>query len=621
LRRPALLLAATLVAMSTSVIQPGVAFADEAPSTDVTQAAVETTVEPAVIEEAPPAAVAAGPVVEAPPAAVEEPVTAVVTEEAAPVEIVAPVEEALSLPVPVAETTDVADSTDVPVSTDAVAPAAGPAAAPLPAPRPKPLVAPRVLIATGGVDEPLITAGETSTYSVGLSVPPGALISTVVLNLFSDAACTVDVDFEAFTNSGTNTFTTTSPALAPGTYYWQAKYDNFTFDFSTVPPGFFTTSDATVCGAAGSVVTVVAAADPVITSQPSDLLVGVGDPVSFEVRFTCAPVPTSVGWEFLDENEVWMPFDLTTPLTGGDVADGFVSSINFPAALDLDGLLLRAALGYVPVGGGAATTLYSNEVELVVLAPLDVVTVELPDATVGQAYEEQLQADGGTGLFAWDLAPGTRLPNGLSLDEDGFVSGTPTEEGLFAIPVEVVDLGAELLLSPAARVRPRLSLAPLSAAVTLTVLPPVAAGTPASVPRNVSAFQTGPGEVTISWTAPASTGSGPITGYSVGYGNGGSGNGGMFGPTVRQAVFNGLNVGDYQASVVAITAAGDSPRATDPFTIVADFTTLSVGGSLPITGANSSENVTLATWLVLAGIVMTVGTRVRRTVGTALQIA
>jgi hypothetical protein len=88
-----------------------------------------------------------------------------------------------------------------------------------------------------------------------------------------------------------------------------------------------------------------------------------------------------------------------------------------------------------------------------------------------------------------------------------------------------------------------------------------------SVPLNVTATQSGPGQVTITWQAPASPGTSAITGYGAGYGNGGSGDGDGFGADVRSATFTGLANGSYTASVNANNASGDGPRASTPFTI------------------------------------------------------
>lgn len=62
-------------------------------------------------------------------------------------------------------------------------------------------------------------------------------------------------------------------------------------------------------------------------------------------------------------------------------------------------------------------------------------TTELPDGDVGVAYMENLAAEGHLMQFAWSLQGGS-LPDGLTLNEDGMITGTPTVAGTFTFIVE-----------------------------------------------------------------------------------------------------------------------------------------------------------------------------------------
>ncbi|HJL40388.1 MAG TPA: putative Ig domain-containing protein [Myxococcales bacterium LLY-WYZ-16_1] len=59
-------------------------------------------------------------------------------------------------------------------------------------------------------------------------------------------------------------------------------------------------------------------------------------------------------------------------------------------------------------------------------------TRSFPRATSGVPYEVGVFARGGAQPIEWELAPGSSLPPGLTLDrESGIIEGTPTEEGRF----------------------------------------------------------------------------------------------------------------------------------------------------------------------------------------------
>jgi hypothetical protein len=64
----------------------------------------------------------------------------------------------------------------------------------------------------------------------------------------------------------------------------------------------------------------------------------------------------------------------------------------------------------------------------------------LPHGTVGTAYHATLTATGGAyPTYAFSLAPGSSLPDGLALSSSGHISGTPTKAGSFAFTVSVND--------------------------------------------------------------------------------------------------------------------------------------------------------------------------------------
>ena len=63
----------------------------------------------------------------------------------------------------------------------------------------------------------------------------------------------------------------------------------------------------------------------------------------------------------------------------------------------------------------------------------------MPWGNVGAQQNVTLTASGGTGSYAWSLAPGNYLPAGLSLSADGVLSGSPASAGLFNFNLTVTD--------------------------------------------------------------------------------------------------------------------------------------------------------------------------------------
>ncbi|HEX8820332.1 MAG TPA: lamin tail domain-containing protein [Archangium sp.] len=77
--------------------------------------------------------------------------------------------------------------------------------------------------------------------------------------------------------------------------------------------------------------------------------------------------------------------------------------------------------------------------QLLVQPPLVIGTTPLPVASFGTRYEHRLQANGGKAPVSWTLASGT-LPPGITLGEDGLLSGLPQERGTHAFTVRARDV-------------------------------------------------------------------------------------------------------------------------------------------------------------------------------------
>lgn len=77
-----------------------------------------------------------------------------------------------------------------------------------------------------------------------------------------------------------------------------------------------------------------------------------------------------------------------------------------------------------------------------VAEPVEVTTTSLAAGVEYQPYEQTLTAVGGSGTFTWSLAAGSDpLPDGLSLDVDGTISGEPTADGTTFFTVEATSNG------------------------------------------------------------------------------------------------------------------------------------------------------------------------------------
>lgn len=79
---------------------------------------------------------------------------------------------------------------------------------------------------------------------------------------------------------------------------------------------------------------------------------------------------------------------------------------------------------------------YAGNPSLITLLSPTITTESLPDGKVGTAYNQTLKAADTSGDVKWEKESGN-LPDGLSLSEDGEISGTPEKTGTYTFTVKV----------------------------------------------------------------------------------------------------------------------------------------------------------------------------------------
>lgn len=108
------------------------------------------------------------------------------------------------------------------------------------------------------------------------------------------------------------------------------------------------------------------------------------------------------------------------------------------------------------------------------IVQLTIETASLPDGVVGQDYSQPVKAVGGTAPYRWVVKSG-RLPNGLTLSEDGIVSGRPTINGEQTFEVEVTEQSGQTAVK---QLSIDVAPAPQFTVLTPAQLPRAAVGVP-----------------------------------------------------------------------------------------------------------------------------------------------
>jgi hypothetical protein len=132
---------------------------------------------------------------------------------------------------------------------------------------------------------------------------------------------------------------------------------------------------------------------------------------------------------FVNSGTTWIE---QTKLTA---SDGAVDDL-FGNSLSISGNTYFVGARWDDDGGTNSGSVYVYDLGLAIN------TNELPETIVGKFASDTIEAIQGTPPYSFSIVSGA-LPNGMSLDSSGFLSGTPTVEGTFSFTVRVTDANSD----------------------------------------------------------------------------------------------------------------------------------------------------------------------------------
>ncbi|MCC7382678.1 MAG: putative Ig domain-containing protein, partial [Deltaproteobacteria bacterium] len=157
-------------------------------------------------------------------------------------------------------------------------------------------------------------------------------------------------------------------------------------------------------------------------------------------------IPLAVATRALPAAYLGLEYEVQLTSAGGATSTRTWGATGLPDrfTLDASGLLhgLPIAAGSatiaVSVGDGVATASRELRLEILSQGRILLEPTPLPPGTLGEPYQGAISAAGGTPPLVFALESGA-LPRGLSLSDDGQISGLPEEVGRFTMVVSVRD--------------------------------------------------------------------------------------------------------------------------------------------------------------------------------------
>jgi MYXO-CTERM domain-containing protein len=211
-------------------------------------------------------------------------------------------------------------------------------------------------------------------------------------------------------------------------------------------PGLMLAQDGTLTGiptTPGNLPITVSVRDAVNNSDSKALVLSVIN-ANQAVQITQVPLPKAVvGLPYCEPESITLEAQNGVPPYSWSLIGSAPPGLTFSMAGELCGVPEQAGSFPITVRAQDATGLFDTALFLLEVSggtELAISSFSLPDGQVGQPYSQSLTAVRGMEPYAWRLVDGAGVPPpGLTIAEDGAVSGTPTADGVFAFVVQVID--------------------------------------------------------------------------------------------------------------------------------------------------------------------------------------
>src|SRR6202043_345481 len=301
-------------------------------------------------------------------------------------------------------------------------------------------------VAISGMTSPSYTPPATTTadngaqFTVVLSNSVGSVTSSAAMLTVSAASVapsiTTQPASQTVTAGQTATFSVAATGTAPLTYQWKKNTVAISGANSSsymTPVTMSSDSGAqftvVVNNAAGSATSsaamltvTTASVAPSITTQPASQTVTAGQTATFSVAAT-GTAPMTYQWK------------KNTVAISGANSSSYTTPVTMTSDSGAQFTVVVSNVAGSATSGGATLTVNAASTP-------QITTAQLTGGTVASSYSATLSASGGSTPYTWSLASGT-LPNGLTLNAGGSISGTPSLAGSFSFTVQVKDAAAQ----------------------------------------------------------------------------------------------------------------------------------------------------------------------------------